>query len=93
MDGPQSRLSLILLLLLLIFSTPFSDRFEGGRSMWRSRSSGEIREAMNGPLLISLLPPEKLLDSTGAVPVYEPFIVVLLLIGFLLSLFLRHPGR
>jgi len=46
---------------------------------------------MNGPLLISLLPPEKLLDATGTVPVYEPFIVVLLLIGFLLSLFLRHP--
>jgi hypothetical protein len=38
-------------------------------------------------------PPEKLLDSTGAVPVYEPFIAFLLLIGFLLSLFLHHPGR
>ena len=48
---------------------------------------------MNGPLLVSLLPPEKLLDSAGAVPVYEPFIAFLLLIGFLLSLFLRHPGR
>jgi hypothetical protein len=48
---------------------------------------------MNGPLLISLLPPEKLLDSTGAVLVYEPSIAVLLLIGLLLSLFLRHPGR
>jgi hypothetical protein len=48
---------------------------------------------MNGPLLISLLPPEKLSDTTGAVPVYEPFIAVLLLTGFLLSLFLRQPGR
>jgi len=48
---------------------------------------------MNGPLLISLLPPEKLLDPAGAVPVYEPFIAVLLLIGILLSQFLRHPGR
>jgi hypothetical protein len=48
---------------------------------------------MNGPLLISLLPPEKLLDSTGAALVYEPFIAVLLLVGFLLSLFLRHPER
>jgi hypothetical protein len=48
---------------------------------------------MNGPLLINLLPPEKLLDSTGAVPVYEPSIAVLLLIGFLLSILLRHPER
>jgi len=48
---------------------------------------------MNGPLLITLLPPEKLLDSTGAIPVYEPSIALLLLIGFLLSLFLRHPRR
>lgn len=50
---------------------------------------------MNGPLLVSLLPQEKLLDATVtvAVPVYEPFIAVLLLIGFLLSLFLRQPGR
>jgi hypothetical protein len=48
---------------------------------------------MSGPLLVSLLPPEKLLDSIGAAPVYEPFIAVLLLIGLLLSLFLRHPGR
>src|SRR3990172_6741293 len=48
---------------------------------------------MNGPLLISLLPPERMLESTGAIPGYAPFIAVLLLIGFLLSLFLRHPGR
>jgi hypothetical protein len=48
---------------------------------------------MYGPLLVSLLPPEKLLDATGMLPVYEPFIAVLLLIGFLLSLFLLHPGR
>jgi len=48
---------------------------------------------MNGPLLISLLPPEKLLDSTGTVPITEPFIAILLLIGFLLSLVLRHPER
>jgi len=38
------------------------------------------------------LPPEKLLDSTGGA-VYEPFIAVLLLTGFLLPLLPRHPGR
>jgi hypothetical protein len=37
-------------------------------------------------------PPEKLLDSTTAIPVYEPFIAVLLLIGFLLSL-LQPPDE
>jgi len=48
---------------------------------------------MNGPLLISLLPPEKMMESPGAIPGYAQFIAVLLLIGFLLSLFLRHPER
>ena len=48
---------------------------------------------MNGPLLISMLPPEKLSDATGAVPPYDPFIAVLLLVGLLLSLLLRPSGR
>jgi len=48
---------------------------------------------MNGPLLISLLPPERILDSSTAFSDYTPFVAILLLIGFLLSLFLRQPGR
>jgi hypothetical protein len=48
---------------------------------------------MNGPLLISLLPPEQTWDSPVANPGYTSFVAILLLIGFLLSLFLRHPGR
>ena len=48
---------------------------------------------MNGPLLISLLPPERIWDSATAISDSMPIIAVLLLIGFLLSLFLRHPGR
>jgi len=48
---------------------------------------------MNGPLLISLLPPEQTWNFADAVPSYTPFVAILLLIGFLLSLFLRHPGR
>lgn len=48
---------------------------------------------MNGPLLISLLPPERSWDSASDISGSTPFIVILLLIGFLLSLFLRDPGR
>ena len=48
---------------------------------------------MNGPLLISLLPPERTWDSPAATSGSPPFIIILLLIGFLLSLLLRHPGR
>ena len=48
---------------------------------------------MNGPLLISLLPPERILESSPAISDYTPFVAILLLIGFLLSLFLRQPGR
>jgi len=48
---------------------------------------------MNGPLLISLLPPEGNLDSIAAISDSTPFVAILLLIGFLLSLFLRHPER
>jgi hypothetical protein len=48
---------------------------------------------MNGPLLISLLPPERSWDSAAAISGSTPFIAILLLIGILLSLFLRHPGR
>jgi hypothetical protein len=46
---------------------------------------------MNGPLLISLLPPERNWDSAAAISGSTPFIAILLLIGFLLTLFLRHP--
>jgi hypothetical protein len=48
---------------------------------------------MNGPLLISLLPPERIWESAVANSGFTPFVAILLLIGFLLSLFLRHPGR
>jgi len=47
---------------------------------------------MNGPLLIQLLPPERIWDLTGAVPDAAPSIAILLLAGFLLSFLLRHPG-
>jgi len=48
---------------------------------------------MNGPLLISLLPPDRSWDSAPAISGSAPFIAILLLIGILLSLFLRHPER
>jgi hypothetical protein len=48
---------------------------------------------MNGPLLISLLPPERSWDSASAISGSTPFIAILLLIGLLLSLILGHPGR
>jgi len=48
---------------------------------------------MNGPLLVSLLPLERMWDTTAVVSGFVPFVAILLLIGFLLSLFLRHPGR
>jgi hypothetical protein len=40
---------------------------------------------MNGPLLISLLPPERIWNFEDAIPGYTPFVSILLLIGFLLS--------
>jgi hypothetical protein len=46
---------------------------------------------MNGPLLVSLLPPERVWDSATAISDSTPFVAILLLIGFLLSLLLRHP--
>lgn len=46
---------------------------------------------MNGPLLIGVLPPERILESAAAISGSPPIIVLLLLAGFLLSLFLRHP--
>ena len=49
---------------------------------------------MNGPLLISLLPPERIGEAARALPDQVPYVVaVLLLGGILLSLFLRPPGR
>lgn len=48
---------------------------------------------MNGPLLVSLLPPEQIWDSAAAASGSTPFVAIFLLIGFLLSLFLRHPER
>jgi len=48
---------------------------------------------MNGPLLISLLPPEQTWDSPVAISGHTSFVAILLLIGFLLSLLLRHPGH
>jgi len=48
-------------------------------------------QALYGPLLISLLPPEGSWDSAPAISSATPFIAILLLIGLLLSLLLRHP--
>jgi hypothetical protein len=48
---------------------------------------------MNGPLLISLLPPEQIRDSTAAISDLTPLVAILLLFGLFLSLLLRHPGR
>ena len=49
---------------------------------------------MNGPLLISLLPPERLGEIAEAPPEQVPYVVaVLLLAGILLSLWMRPPGR
>lgn len=48
---------------------------------------------MNGPLLATLLPPDRVGEITGSAPEFDPFVGVVLLIGFLLSFFLRHPQR
>jgi hypothetical protein len=48
---------------------------------------------LNGPLLISLLPPDGGPGSPAAASGAAPFIAILLLAGFLLSLFLRRPRR
>jgi hypothetical protein len=48
---------------------------------------------MNGPLLVSLLPPERSWEYASSLSDSTPFVAILLLIGFLLSLFLRHPER
>lgn len=49
--------------------------------------------SMNGPLLVSLLPPEHAWDPVMSIPGYAPFVAILLLIGFLLTLSLRHSRR
>lgn len=48
---------------------------------------------MNGPLLISLLPPEQAWEAAQGSPDLLPVIAVLLLAGILLSLLLRPPRR
>ena len=49
---------------------------------------------MNGPLLVSLLPPEPAGGAAMAPPDQVPYaIAVLLLAGFILSLWMRPPGR
>lgn len=48
---------------------------------------------MNGPLLIGLLPPERLWDAEACASVPEPFVAILLLAGLILSLLLRRPNR
>ena len=48
---------------------------------------------MNGPLLATLLPPERVGEIAGSAPESGPFIGVVLLIGFILCFFLRHPQR
>jgi hypothetical protein len=48
---------------------------------------------MNGPLLISLLPPEQLGEAAKAPPDQVSYVVaILLLAGILLSLWMRPPG-
>ena len=49
---------------------------------------------MNGPLLVSLLPPEPLGRAAEAAPDPVPYVIAaLLLAGLLLSLWVRPPGR
>jgi len=49
---------------------------------------------MNGPLLVSLLPPERLWEAAGAAPDQVSYVVAfLLLAGILLSLWTHPPGR
>ncbi len=49
---------------------------------------------MNGPLLVTLLPPEPLARAAEAAPDRVPYVVaVLLLAGLLLSLRMRPPNR
>ena len=49
---------------------------------------------MNGPLLVTLLPPEPLGGAAEGPPDQAPFVVaVLLLAGFLLSLWMHPPER
>jgi len=49
---------------------------------------------MNGPLLISLLPPERFGEAANAPPGQVSYVVtILLLAGILLSLWMRPPGR
>jgi len=48
---------------------------------------------MNGPLLVSLLPQEQTWEYAAAIPGYTPFVAILLLIGFLLSILLIQPDR
>jgi len=48
---------------------------------------------MNGPLLISLLPPERLGEAAKAAPETVSYVIaIFLLAGILLSLWLRPPG-
>jgi hypothetical protein len=49
---------------------------------------------MNGPLLLTLLPPEPAAGAPIAPPEQAPYVIaVLLLAGFLLSLWMRPPRR
>jgi len=49
---------------------------------------------MNGPLLISLLPPDPIGEAAKAPPDQVSYVVALLLLaGILLSLWLRPPVR
>ena len=48
---------------------------------------------MNGPLLVTMLPPEGTWNSAPLTPENTFFVALFLLAGFLLSLLLRHPGR
>lgn len=48
---------------------------------------------MNGPLLISLLPPELLGEAAKAPPDQVSYVVVILLAGILLSLWMHPPRR
>ncbi len=48
---------------------------------------------MNGPLLIGLLPPERLWDSDGIVSDALPLAAVFFMAGLILSFLLRRPER
>ncbi|MCL5883883.1 MAG: hypothetical protein M1377_00760 [Deltaproteobacteria bacterium] len=52
-----------------------------------------MTQAMYGPLLLSLLPPERIGAAAKATPDQGPWVALLILAGIFLCLWLRPPER